>query len=115
MYKSVKIGEKDVPMLAMASVNVYYKRVFGVDPIVEQGNGMGRGEAVNFALQMGFIMAMMAEKNCKRADMLKLNEDAYLDWLDGFDNGDLIDAIQDIITVYNGQNKTKSREKKEDI
>ena len=42
MFKVVKIGDKEVPMMAMASTDIYYKRVFGEDPlkiVTEQGTG----------------------------------------------------------------------------
>ena len=111
MFRVVKIGEKDVPMLAMSSVNLYYKRVFGVDPIVLLGSTeeLPTGEAVNLYMGMGFIMAKMAEGN--RDQMKRLNEDMYLDWLDGFDNAEMMAAIPDISAVYNGQNAAQSEKK----
>ena len=33
MYKVVTIGEKEVPMLSMASTDLYYKNAFGEDPL----------------------------------------------------------------------------------
>lgn len=111
MYHIVKIGDKEVPMLAMSSVNLYYKRVFGVDPIVLLGSTeeLPTGDAVNLYMGMGFIMAKMAEGN--RDQMKRLNEDMYLDWLDGFDNAEMMAAIPDISAVYNGQNTSLSEKK----
>lgn len=111
MYRVIKIGDKDVPMLAMSSVNIYYRRVFGVDPLVLLGKdeGMETGVAINLYMGMGFIMAKMAERN--REQMKKLNEDMYLDWLDNFDNADMMNAMPEISALYNGQNTSQSEKK----
>lgn len=109
MFRIVKIGDRDVPMLAMASVDVYYKRIFNEDPIKAQMRG---DEAVvEFAYRMGFVMAMFAEKR-DRKEMLKLNEDNYLDWLDGFYRADLMEALGEIVNVYESQKAPSSTEKK---
>lgn len=115
MYQVVKIGDKDVPMLSMASVNVYYRRVFGADPLLMQDGTkeLTPGENINLYLGMGFIMAKMAEMK-GRENMLKLNEDNYIEWLDQFDNAELINAVLDIAAVYNGQNVSMSQKKTED-
>lgn len=114
MFRIVKIGDKEVPMLAMASVNIYYKRVFGIDPLVLQDGSreMTPGENINLYLGMGFIMAKMAELK-DRQKMRQLNEDDYIDWLEQYDNADLINAVVDIAAVYNGQNTSVSEKKSE--
>lgn len=114
MYREIKIGDKTVPMLAMASVNVYYKRVFGEDPLIKQGGKeeMSAGEAIDLYIGMGFIMAKMAEGN--REQMKKLNEDQFLDWLDSFDNADMLEAVPEISALYNGQGVPNSEKKTED-
>lgn len=109
MYQIVKIGGRDVPMLAMASVDVYYKRIFNDDPIKAQMKG--DESTIEFALRMGFVMAKFAETR-DRKEMLKLNEDSFLEWLDGFYRADLMEALGDIIAVYEGQKATSSAEKK---
>lgn len=109
MYQIVKIGGRDVPMLAMASVDVYYKRIFNDDPIKAQTKG--DESTIEFALRMGFVMAKFAETR-DRKEMLKLNEDSFLDWLDGFYRADLMEALGDIIMVYENQKNTSSTEKK---
>ena len=105
MFTNVKIGDANVPMLAVASVNLYYKRTFGVDPIILQADKeMSAGENIQFYMQMGYIMAQMAAADGDGAKMLNLNEDTYIEYLD---------AITAISEVYNGQNQPTSKEKKE--
>lgn len=109
MYRIVKIGDKELPMLAMASVDVYYKRIFGEDPVKIQMRG--DESMIDFGCRMGFIMNKFAETH-DRKEMLKLNEDNYLDWLDNFYRADLMNALGDIVAVYEGQKATGSTEKK---
>ena len=102
-------------MLGMASVNIYYRRVFGVDPLTLQGGEreLTPGENVNLYIGLGFVMAKMAELKNRR-ELLTLNEDAYIEWLEQFDNADMVNAIVDIAEVYNGQSCALSEKKTED-
>lgn len=111
MYKTVKIGDKEVPMAATAVVDFIYKSVFREDPIVKQDKGMEAAEAIEFYMQMGFIMAMYAEVGSFR-ELKTLTEDDFLEWLVQFGRGDLIFAVPDIQAVYDGQSETSSAEKK---
>ena len=111
MFDVVKIGDQEVPMLAMASVDVFYRNIFHEDPIALQTKELGVGEAVVFYEQMGFVMAKYAELK-KSSEMRKLTEDAYLDWLGQFSRDAYISALPDIQAVYNGQQVTNSSSKK---
>lgn len=115
MFAKVKIGEKEVPMLAMASSNIYYKRIFGEDPIrLQADKDLTSGEQIEFAMQMGFVLAKAAEAQGDRKKMLSLNEETYLEWLDQFGNDDYLDpdVLANVVAVYNGKGPD-SVEKKE--
>lgn len=111
MYSVVKIGGKDVPMLSMASVDVYYRNVFHDDPLTLQAHLSEEGEAIAFYERIGFIMAALAERKT-REKMRELCEDDFLDWIDQFDRIDLLNALTDIQQVYNGQSVTNAEAKK---
>lgn len=112
MFNNVKIGDRIVPMLAMASSDVYYKNVFHEDPLKLQAeNSEDPGKMVAFHMRMAFIIAKYAELH-DRKEMAKLNEDSYIDWLDQFDRMDLIDALEDVMMTYNGQALQSSEAKK---
>lgn len=115
MYQEVKIGEKKFPMLAMASCDFYYKNCFGEDPIKIQSDKdlWTDAAATELMMGMGFIMAKFAELR-SRKEMLKLNEDAYLEWLDQFTRAEYLDALMDIMSVYNGSRVENSTPKKEE-
>ena len=111
MYRTIHIGERDVPMLSMASVDVYYRNIFQEDPIAMQAKGMDDGETIVFIMKMGYVMAKFAELK-DRKDMSSLNEDSYLEWLDGLERSDYLAALPDIRAVYEGQNLGSSEVKK---
>ena len=102
MYNIVKIGDKDVPMLSMASVDIYYRSIFHRDALKTQVNTVDEADSVNFVQEMAFVMAKFAELK-DRKEMLKLNEDSYLEWLDQFERVDLINALPDAQKTYEGQ------------
>ena len=111
MYNVIKIGEKDVPMLSMASVDIYYRNVFHKDAIKLQSDGLDEGDLINFVMEMGFVMAKFAELK-DRKEMAKLNEDSFLDWMDGFERSDYLNALVDIRRTYEGQSITAADAKK---
>lgn len=112
MYNEVKIGSKSVPMLAMASIDVYYRQIFHEDAIkLQSGKNFDEGDLINFVMRMGFVMAKFAETKDRKA-MSKLNEDAFLDWLDGFERDEYLAALADIRATYEGQSLTEADAKK---
>lgn len=110
MYRVVNIGAKEVPMLALASVDVYYKRLFKEDPLSVMASKASEGEKSRIAFGMGFIMAKFAETQ-DRKKMMSLTYEEYLDWLDGFLYGDFIEAVPDILALYYGQKLPTATEK----
>lgn len=113
MYNEIKIGEKVVPMLSMASTDLYYRNIFHEDAIKLQTSSQDEGDIINFVMRMGFVMAKFAELK-DRKEMNKLNEDSFLDWLDQFERTDYLNALVDIRLTYEGQSVTHSDTKKKE-
>lgn len=114
MIREVTIGDKKVPMLAVASVNVYYKRIFREDALemLSGDDSITVASRVDFIQRMGFIMAKLAEsKQAGKREIMQLNEDDYIEWLDDFDNGALIEATGEISALYMGQQAPTSKAK----
>ena len=115
MYGLVKIGEREIPMQSMASVDIYFKHIFGYDPIRLQASeefANNEGERVDLCLKMGFVMAKFVELKADRAKLNALNEDSFVEWLDTFEREDLLAATLDMWLIYNGQKKKESKPKK---
>ena len=114
MYNVVKIGEKAVPMLSMASVDIYYRNIFHEDAIkLQTEDDANAGDLINFVMRMGFVMAKFAELR-DRKEMNKLNEDSFAEWLDQFDRGEFFNALPDVRATYEGQSVTSSESKKKE-
>lgn len=111
MFKVVKIGDKDIPMMAMASTDIYYKRVFGEDPL-RIVTGKNTGDSTSLLFNMGFILAKQAELR-DRKKMMQLNEDAFIEWLEQFEYSDYLESLDKIAEVYYGNKAVNSQEKKE--
>ena len=113
MYKVITIGDKEIPMLAAASVNIFCKRIFGIDPLKTVGQDMDYTDGIDLYQKVGFVMAKLAEcnKSGSFAQMNELNEDSYLMWLCDIDNGDFIEKTRDIAELYIGANKPTEKPK----
>lgn len=114
MYNVVKIGSTEVPMQCMASTDVYYRTIFHEDPIkLMTRPDLDGSVKYDFMMKMGFIMAKFAELH-NSADMNRLTEDDYLDWLSQFEREDYQDALGDISETYSGQMIGEAEAKKKE-
>ena len=115
MYNVIKVGDKEVPMMSMASVDLYFKTIFHEDPMkIQSKPDFDTGDLLDFISKMGFVMAKFAELK-SRKEMLKLNEDAYAEWLDQFERLDYMNALVDVRATYEGQSVPMSDAKKKDV
>lgn len=115
MEKVIKIGTKDVTLAANAATPIRFRNIFGKDllTIISEGTsseGVNMNVASEVAPQLAFLMAKTAEK----ADMTKLNEDKLLEWLEQFEPMDVINATEQIFSVYFGDSETEVEAKKND-
>lgn len=114
MYDVVKIGDKEIPMLSVGAVDVFYRQIFHEDPIKLQAkDDLDAADYIELYQRMGFVMAKFVETKSKEA-MLELNEDAFLDWLMDLPRKDLMEAIPHIRAIYEGETFTTAEEKKKD-
>lgn len=99
MFRVIKIGEKEVEMVATAATTYRYKQIFRRDYYRElNAEDRDQYDNVDIYTRMGFVMAKQAEK----ADMSKLNEEDFFEWLEQFDPVDLPFAINDIALLVSG-------------
>lgn len=113
MLKTVKIGEKEINLLANAATPIRYKMVFGEDIMVafNQINGKKRdeGEILDISSQLAFIMSKQA--TCNREELKGLTKEAYVEWLEDFGSMDFVNASKDIFDTYLGTTGTTSKSK----
>ena len=115
MRGKVKIGEKDVEMLANAASPILFKRTFRQDwfkTLTESQQDETGIDGISVFEQMGFIMAMQAEKSTE--SLCNLSYSDYINWVAQFESEDLLGAVGEIAGIYKGQEETSTEPKKGD-
>lgn len=108
MFGKVKIGDKEVEMLANGATPYRYKQIFHDDYLAKVTSGISDADATDMMAKMGYVMAMQAAK----ADMGSLSEDSYIEWLEQFEPNDIYAASSEISDIYAGNTKTEVDPKK---
>lgn len=97
MYKKLTIEDKEIEFVANAATPFRFKQIFGKDLLRILGDEHRvEEEGVETITQLAFVMAKQAEK----ADMSHLNEEVFIDWLEGFGSMAFINAAEDIMNLY---------------
>lgn len=113
MLKTVKIGEKEISLLANAATPIRYKMVFGEDIMVafNQINGKKRdeGEILDISSQLAFIMYVQAMYSKEKLKCV--TKEKYIEWLEDFGPMDFVNASKDIFDTYLGTTGTTSKSK----
>lgn len=104
MFGKVKIGSKEVELLANAATPYRYNQIFHDDYMKKVSGETSEAEKIDLFVRLGFVMAKQAEG----ADMNKLNEDMFFEWLEGFEANDLFEAAGDISLFYAGTTATET-------
>ena len=112
MEKVIQIGAHEVKVMSNAATPIRYRNAFGEDllTILTKGTtkaGVDMAVASEVAPKLAFIMAKSAEK-----DMNGLNEEGLMIWLEQFEAMDILNATEDIFSVYFGDSKTDVESKK---
>ena len=113
MKKKVLIGTHEVELEANAATPIRFRNIFGEDllTIISKGTvkgGIDLSVASQVASELVFIMAKTAE----RADMTTLNKESMLEWLEQFEAMDVVDATEEIFSVYFGDSLSTVESKK---
>ncbi len=105
MYKKLTIDGKEMEFAANAATPFRYKQVFHKDILQIFGNEQkAETEGVEAVTELAFIMSKQAEK----ADMSKLTQEEFIDWLEGFGPMAFVEAAEDILSVYVSTRETSS-------
>ena len=97
MYKKVTIDGNELEFTANAATPFRYKQVFKSDLFAVLGNEeRAEEEGAEVVMRLAYIMHNQAQK----ADMNKLNEEDFINWLEGFSAMAFVDSAEDIINAY---------------
>lgn len=107
MFKTVTIGNQEVEMVANAATPFRYNQVFHEDFLRLTATQNDDGAAAGIIIKLGFVMAMQASK----VNLAKLNEDAFMAWLEQFEPNAMIEALGSIMDVYSGTAQTSTSPK----
>lgn len=105
MFKTLNIDGREVEFSANAATPFRYRQVFHKDLLSILGNEeKAQNEGVEAVTELAFIMAKQAEK----ADMGKLNEEVFFEWLEGFGSMAFVNNAEDILNIYMESTETTS-------
>lgn len=110
MRTIITIGDKDMELVANAASPYLYKQIFHEDFLREIQKP---DPDVDIIQKMGYVMNMQAALST--AEILKLNEATYIEWLLQFEPLDIINAGEDIMKTYYGQTKGTSVPKRKGV
>lgn len=97
MFKKLNIDGREIDFSANAATPFRYRQVFHKDLLSILGNEeKAQNEGVEAVTELAFIMAKQAEK----ADMGKLNEEVFFEWLEGFGSMAFVNNAEDILNIY---------------
>lgn len=121
MFKTIKMTladgtQKDFDFLAVGSTPYRYKQVFQQELMKDITKLVNKeldniGEDADFSTsdKLAFIMNCQAEKK----DLNNQNYDTFIEWVEQFDSGDLINHLSEFIGIYLGNKVSTSTPKKE--
>lgn len=96
----MEIGGKELELVANAATPFRFKQVFHKDLFSVLGNEeRAAEEGVETITQLAYVMTKQAEK----ADMNKLSEDGFIDWLEDFPPMAFVDSAEEILNAYMDQ------------
>jgi len=105
MFKTLNIDGREVEFSANAATPFRYRQIFHKDLLSILGNEeKAQNEGVEAVTELAFIMAKQAEK----ADIGKLNEELFFEWLEGFGSMAFVNNAEDILNIYMESTETTS-------
>jgi len=115
MTREIKIGTQIIAVEANAATPIRFRNLFGKDLLttVQEGtreNGIDLTVASEIAPELAFLMTKTAEK----ADLSKLNQNQFFEWLEQFGPLDMVNATEAIFTAYFGDASTLVESKKKE-
>ncbi len=108
MTGTIQIGDKSITFCGNAATPIRYKQVFRQDLLMSFKGMSPDGLDTDLILQLAFIMAEQAEGT----DFNSVTFDAYVDWLEQFEENDILQAMPDIVNLWMNNSKASVKAKK---
>lgn len=109
MRGTIKIGDKDVEMLANGASPFLYKRIFHRDFLIATGNK--KEMDMDVITEMGFVMHLQTQKEFKEI-LDSVTQADFYEWVGEFEALDLPMAAPNIFALYKGQEEITTTSKK---
>ena len=109
MNKTIDIGTHKVDMVSNALTPVLFKKVFRTDLLLETQK---KDLDLTLFQELGYIMAMQASGMTAKELTDAVSYDGYLEWLVQFEALDVMNAVNEIFSLYSAQNVATSKSKK---
>lgn len=106
MRGTVRIGERDVDMVANGATPFIYKRIFRRDFLTTT-----QTDDMNVYTELAFVMSQQAVKPMSEL-LNNLTVDDFYAWVEGFEAMDIINKAAEIFAIYQGQANPSSTSKK---
>lgn len=110
MKGTVKIGEREIPMLANGATNIYYRQLTHKDLLSfftkNSKQTVDDAENIDMLMPLAFVMAMQAEGKTS------LSNDDYVEWLAQFEPLQVEMALDSVMNIYTANKATTSTAKK---
>jgi hypothetical protein len=107
MRGTIKIGDKNLEMVANGATPFIYKRVFRRDFLATT-----QTDDLNVYSELAYVMTMQAGGKPMSELLNTLTVDDFYEWVADFEAMDLITAAGDIFALYQGQSQPSSTSKK---
>ena len=109
-------SEKEFEFISNGMTQYRYRQLTGRDlmkdvtKLIDDRQQLSDDADLTVSDKLAYIMNMSAVK----ADMNKINNETFYEWIEQFDSSNSINVMGEIISIYFGTKKSTSEPKKED-
>lgn len=105
MRKEITIGNESVEMAASAATPFLYQKVFHEDLLRSMQKDP---ENVSTYIRLAFVLAKQADTPLAEMLQGKVTEESFVEWLDQYETMDLMEAVADVLQLYQESKKGSS-------
>ena len=115
MEKTIELGNKEIRCRCNSMTLRLYKLAFNEDFLIlflhASESDTSILEMLPTIQKFAFVVAKQADSSGWREAKDKINEDAFYDWIEQFDDSDFIKSMKEIIALWRATAKQESESK----